>query len=178
MLRRTQEVMSKHLPPLSVHTLFCKPSALQVEVYRALLRSQGITSLLYGRGSGDGDGCSVLPAITVLKKLCNHPALLHAEGVAGALQQQPPPPQQQQAPGQRQQQLLAELKVSEVAAAILEQHAPGAGLLLSAPELSGKLLALSALLAGVIAEGGRVVVVSTSTSALDLIDQVLCGPAG
>lgn len=31
MLRRTQEVLSKHLPPLAVHTMFCKPSALQVK---------------------------------------------------------------------------------------------------------------------------------------------------
>jgi hypothetical protein len=30
MLRRTQEVLSKHLPPLAVHTMFCRPSALQV----------------------------------------------------------------------------------------------------------------------------------------------------
>lgn len=33
MLRRTQEVLSKHLPPLAVHTMFCRPSALQVCVY-------------------------------------------------------------------------------------------------------------------------------------------------
>lgn len=31
MLRRTQEVLSKHLPPLAVHTMFCKLSALQVK---------------------------------------------------------------------------------------------------------------------------------------------------
>jgi len=30
MLRRTQEVLSKHLPPLAVHTMFCRPSPLQV----------------------------------------------------------------------------------------------------------------------------------------------------
>lgn len=34
MLRRTQqETLSKHLPPLLVHTLFCQPSALQVRLY-------------------------------------------------------------------------------------------------------------------------------------------------
>lgn len=32
MLRRTQEVLSKHLPPLAVHTMFCKPSPLQVSL--------------------------------------------------------------------------------------------------------------------------------------------------
>lgn len=35
---------------------------LQVEVYRGLLRTKRITSLLYGVGSGDSEG--VLPAIT------------------------------------------------------------------------------------------------------------------
>lgn len=29
-LRRTQQILSKHLPPLSVFTIFCKPSKLQV----------------------------------------------------------------------------------------------------------------------------------------------------
>jgi hypothetical protein len=45
--------------------------------------------------------------------------------------------------------------------------------------LAGKLQALAAVLDGVInAEGSKVVVVSTSTSALDLIDNLLCGPRG
>lgn len=40
----------------------------------------------------------------------------------------------------------------------------------------GKLQTLSALLSGIIAEGSKVVVVSTSTAALDLIDDLLCAP--
>ena len=43
---------------------------------------------------------------------------------------------------------------------------------------AGKLQVLGALLGGIIAEGCRVVVVSTSTSALDLVDNLLCVPRG
>jgi SNF2 family DNA or RNA helicase len=41
---------------------------------------------------------------------------------------------------------------------------------------AGKLQTLSALLCGIIAEGSKVVVVSTSTTALDMIDDLLCAP--
>lgn len=41
---------------------------------------------------------------------------------------------------------------------------------------AGKLQTLSALLSGIIAEGCKVVVVSTSTTALDMIDNLLCTP--
>jgi SNF2 family DNA or RNA helicase len=42
--------------------------------------------------------------------------------------------------------------------------------------IPGKLQTLSALLSSIIAEGSKVVVVSTSTTALDLIDDLLCAP--
>jgi SNF2 family DNA or RNA helicase len=157
-----------------------------VQLYTSLLRSKRISSLLYGVGSsGGGDSEGVLPAITVLRKLCNHPALLRAEEPAVDAQQQqqqqasagagaaargrqPPPPQQAaQAAG---------AKMSDVAAAVLAQHAPAAGLPLSAVELSGKLVVLCALLQGIIGSGCKVVVVSTSTAALDLVDELLCRP--
>lgn len=97
---------------------------MQVEVYRGLLRTKRITSLLYGAGSG-GDSEGVLPAITVLKKLCNHPKLLQQEGKA----EQPPDQQQQQ----------ASMKTAELAATILQQHLPAAAVPVDAIELSGAL---------------------------------------
>lgn len=46
MLRRTQAVLSKHLPPLTVHTIFCKPSPLQASRNGVLaLRSSGLPVL-------------------------------------------------------------------------------------------------------------------------------------
>jgi len=44
------------------------------------------------------------------------------------------------------------------------------------PCVAGKLHTLSALLAGIVAEGCKVVVVSTSTSALDIVDNLVCAP--
>lgn len=47
-----------------------------------MLKSPSISSLLYTSSSGSSDE-GVLPAITVLRKLCNHPQLLLG-GPAGA----------------------------------------------------------------------------------------------
>ena len=47
----------------------------QVAIYRACIQSPSISSILYSVGSGSADE-GVLPAITVLRKLCNHPNLL------------------------------------------------------------------------------------------------------
>lgn len=208
---------------------------VQVEVYRGLLRTKRITSLLYGVGSGGGDSEGVLPAITVLKKLCNHPKLLatHTEEQEGAAtQQQQQQPQQRKQQQQKQQEASSKAcsKTAELAASILQQHLPGTGASLDAIELSGvsescyarhrllesraaaapdgsivtwhawhstndgwlrrfawsvlwsillppgKLQTLSALLSGIAAEGSKVVVVSTSTTALDMIDNLLCAP--
>ena len=111
------------MSPLSSHT--------QVEVYRGLLRTKRITSLLYSVGSGGGDSEGVLPAITVLKKLCNHPKLLatHTDEQEGAATKQ----QQQQ----QQASSKACSKTAELAGSILQQHLPGAGAALDAVELSG-----------------------------------------
>jgi len=96
-------------------------------VYRGLLRSKRITSLLYGVGTG-GDSEGVLPAITVLRKLCNHPKLLQQNGGAAAEQQQQPPQQQQQ---------QSSMKTAELAASILQQQLPAAGVSIDSIELSG-----------------------------------------
>jgi SNF2 family DNA or RNA helicase len=78
-LRRTQHLLAKHLPPLAVHTVFCRPSQLQVSIYRHMLRSESLRSLLHGSGAGFD---SVLPVITAIRKLCNHPDLLAAGAAA------------------------------------------------------------------------------------------------
>jgi hypothetical protein len=46
-----------------------------VAVYRAIIQSPSISSILYSVGGGSAEE-GVLPAITVLRKLCNHPNLL------------------------------------------------------------------------------------------------------
>lgn len=71
-LRRTQEVINKFLPPKKESIIFCRPTALQLELYRKLLSSHVITSCLQGRLENSPH----LICIGALKKLCNHPCLL------------------------------------------------------------------------------------------------------
>ncbi|NXL86592.1 RA54B protein, partial [Alectura lathami] len=71
-LRRTQEVINKFLPPKKESIIFCWPTALQLELYRKLLGSRVIRSCLQGRL----ENTPHLICIGALKKLCNHPCLL------------------------------------------------------------------------------------------------------
>jgi hypothetical protein len=83
-------------------------------------------------GSADPEG--VLPAITLLRKLCNHPKLLlktHPAAAAAGKALAGQPPAQPPAPAQDQQ------KMAEVAEAMLQQHIASVGMPVDAIELSG-----------------------------------------
>ncbi|KAG8441820.1 hypothetical protein GDO86_010846 [Hymenochirus boettgeri] len=71
-LRRTQEVINKFLPPKIESIVFCRPSKFQLELYHKLLSSRAVKSCLLG----NGENSSHLVCISALKKLCNHPCLL------------------------------------------------------------------------------------------------------
>ncbi|XP_067392591.1 DNA repair and recombination protein RAD54B-like isoform X2 [Emydura macquarii macquarii] len=71
-LRRTQEIINKFLPPKIESILFCRPTALQLELYRKLLSSRIVRSCL----QGVLENSPHLICIGALKKLCNHPCLL------------------------------------------------------------------------------------------------------
>ena len=68
LLRRTSDVISKHLPPKTVNVVFCRPSELQVQVY-----GKEVRKLLEGLEAGAG---AHLAAISSLKKICNSPYLM------------------------------------------------------------------------------------------------------
>ncbi|MEW5303086.1 MAG: hypothetical protein WDW36_005813 [Sanguina aurantia] len=70
-LRRTNALLSKHLPPKVIEVVCCRLTPLQQSLYRHFLQSKEARRLLSGRSTG------VLPAITALKKLCNHPKLIY-----------------------------------------------------------------------------------------------------
>ncbi|KAM9308426.1 DNA repair and recombination protein RAD54B [Gastrophryne carolinensis] len=72
-LRRTQEVINKFLPPKIENIVFCRPSTFQLDVYRKLIGSHLVRSCLLGMGESSPH----LVCIGALKKLCNHPKLLH-----------------------------------------------------------------------------------------------------
>ena len=54
--------------------MFCRPSELQLALYRLFISSPEIQALLRGTNS------QPLKAINILKKLCNHPELLDLPG--------------------------------------------------------------------------------------------------
>ncbi|KAJ3285465.1 DNA-dependent ATPase protein rad54 [Borealophlyctis nickersoniae] len=69
-IRRTAELLTKYLPVKYEHVVFCKLSDTQLGLYRQFSQSKEVNRLLSGAGS------QPLKAIMMLKKLCNHPALL------------------------------------------------------------------------------------------------------
>lgn len=71
-LRRTAEVMAKFLPPKTEYVVFCKPTSVQAQVYQHVLDSP-----VCGRVLGNSE--SALQLITILKKVCNAPALLERQ---------------------------------------------------------------------------------------------------
>ncbi|XP_014643547.1 PREDICTED: DNA repair and recombination protein RAD54B isoform X2 [Ceratotherium simum simum] len=71
-LRRTQEVVNKYLPPKIENVVFCRPGTLQIALYRKLLNSQAVRFCLQGLLENSPH----LICIGALKKLCNHPCLL------------------------------------------------------------------------------------------------------
>nr|XP_020007320.1 DNA repair and recombination protein RAD54B [Castor canadensis] len=71
-LRRTQEVINKYLPPKIETVVFCRPGALQIELHQKLLNSQAVRFCLQGLLENSAH----LLCIGALKKLCNHPCLL------------------------------------------------------------------------------------------------------
>jgi len=183
-LRRTQAVLAAHLPPLRVLVAFCAPTALQRACYTFLLRGRGVTGVLRGGGGGGGDK-GVLPAITVLRKLCNAPELLllktqqqaaAAAAAAGAAA----------ADGGAADATAGGGGISDEAAAAVsrelarlrdgdhpQQH--------EHQHHSGKLAVLDALLSATLRAGparARCVVVANSTGALDVVERRLLGPRG
>ncbi|TPX61825.1 hypothetical protein PhCBS80983_g00795 [Powellomyces hirtus] len=69
-IRRTAELLTKYLPVKYEHVVFCKFTDMQINLYKLFTQSKEVKKLLSGSGS------QPLKAITFLKKLCNHPALI------------------------------------------------------------------------------------------------------
>lgn len=71
-IRRTNALLSAHLPPKVVEVVCCKLSPLQQALYNHFLASKATRAALNG-----GKATRVLPAINALRKLCNHPKLIY-----------------------------------------------------------------------------------------------------
>ena len=73
-LRRTQaQVLSRILPPKAEFRVFVRPSEVQKRLYARVLRLPQVQRLFVESGAAH---CGVLPAIALLRKICNHPSLL------------------------------------------------------------------------------------------------------
>ena len=68
-LRRTADILSDFLPPKTEYVLFCKPTPAQAKIYRNVIRSPMFHSALRSQDTA-------FQLITILKKLCNSPALM------------------------------------------------------------------------------------------------------
>ena len=179
-LRRTNILLKKHLPPKVIQIVCCRPSALQVQLYQHFLASKSVRRLTSGEDEGGssrgGGGLQALPLITSLKKLVNHPKLIFDTSQAaasttkgkgkgggmsfrdeetGVVEKVPPA-------------LVAMFKSTRP---IFEKH-DGGGFMRnpSAAIYSGKMFVLERLLLQVRASSNdRMVIVSNFTSALDVI---------
>ncbi|ROT81158.1 DNA repair and recombination protein RAD54B [Penaeus vannamei] len=70
-LRRTQEIINRYLPPKVEYVVFCQPSETQLMLYDEIVGCKTLRQCLNSNDVGDH-----LSAIMALRKLCNHPALL------------------------------------------------------------------------------------------------------
>ncbi len=102
-LRRTNVLLSQHLPPKVIEIVCCALSPLQKAIYKHLVNQAAVKKMLAesegcdllelddteptgkekdkdksnnGGGGGNGGRVQVLPLIGALKNLCNHPRLL------------------------------------------------------------------------------------------------------
>ncbi|CAJ1062194.1 DNA repair and recombination protein RAD54B [Xyrichtys novacula] len=149
-LRRTQEIINRYLPPRLDWTLFCEPSPLQLDLYEHLLCHRVFRACLQGTVQTH----THLACITALKKLCNHPCLLYSTVK------------------ERSDGSSLESSLYEGLAEIFPESYSSGGL--NSAD-SGKLLVLSDLLTAIrqLSPSDRVVVVSNYTKTLDLL-QDLC----
>lgn len=68
-LRRTADIIADFLPPKTEYVLFCKPTQAQAKIYRHVLQSPMFHTALRSNETA-------FQLITILKKLCNSPALM------------------------------------------------------------------------------------------------------
>ncbi|CAN0846550.1 Protein CHROMATIN REMODELING 25 [Linum grandiflorum] len=72
-LRRTNALLSNHLPPKIVEVVCCKLTPLQADIYNHFIHSKNVKRAI----NEEAKKSKILAYITALKKLCNHPKLIY-----------------------------------------------------------------------------------------------------
>ncbi|KAL8541379.1 hypothetical protein ACS0TY_002583 [Phlomoides rotata] len=72
-LRRTNALLSNHLPPKLIEVVCCKLTPLQSQLYNHFIHSKNVKRAI----SEEAKQSKILAYITALKKLCNHPKLIY-----------------------------------------------------------------------------------------------------
>ncbi|PQQ10890.1 protein CHROMATIN REMODELING 25 [Prunus yedoensis var. nudiflora] len=72
-LRRTNALLSNHLPPKIIEVVCCKLTPLQLDLYNHFIHSKNVKRAI----SEETKKSKILAYITALKKLCNHPKLIY-----------------------------------------------------------------------------------------------------
>lgn len=153
----------KHLPPKVELFVFCRLAPLQLSLYAAVLKSKALQRVFSARVQdtrSHDQSAYTLTSINFLRKICNHPALVHPSTVAEA--------------DNDANEASFTTQLAQSGASLFEDqfHWKDAS-------LSGKLCLLQALLqqGKTIAPTERWVIISNFTKTLDLISD-LCNDWG
>ncbi|CAH8261031.1 unnamed protein product [Arabidopsis lyrata] len=152
-LRRTNALLSNHLPPKIIEVVCCKMTTLQSTLYNHFISSKNLKRAL----ADNAKQTKVLAYITALKKLCNHPKLIYDTIKSGS-------------PGTVGFENCLEFFPAEMFSGRSGAWTGGDGAWV---ELSGKMHVLSRLLANLRRKtNDRIVLVSNYTQTLDLFAQL------
>ncbi|KAK3420598.1 hypothetical protein EUGRSUZ_G01447 [Eucalyptus grandis] len=152
-LRRTNALLSNHLPPKIIEVVCCKLSPLQTDLYNHFIHSKNVKRAI----TEEMKQSKILAYITALKKLCNHPKLIYDTVKSGS-------------PGTSGFEDCVRFFPSEMFSGRSGSWSGGDGAWV---ELSGKMHVLARLLAHLRQRtDDRIVLVSNYTQTLDLFAQL------
>lgn len=143
-LRRTNVLLAKVLPPKVVMNVFCNLTPIQREIYVAITHSKSWKKIV----TSTGVTSKSLGAIQTLMKLCNHPSLVKKEGG------------------------LITAKVGALLSSIESSGNGFARSRNCRSSLSGKVLVLYRLLYQIRRENDKVVIISNYTQTLDVFERL------
>ncbi|XP_056017684.1 DNA repair and recombination protein RAD54B-like [Ostrea edulis] len=152
LLRRTQEINTKYLPPKCEIVLFCQPTDLQLRLYCQMLQGKMFRSCLRN------DGASHLVCIGALKKLCNHPSLIFTKA-------------------RQAEECPEDLEEGSVYSGLSSLFPLGYQEDDCSVEHTGKLKVLSEILKQICINSEKIVIVSNHTKTLDILQQ-FCSNCG